>query len=93
MEYLAINRPIRPLKGPSLSTVLEAHGRWIDTGFRSTVIVRAGRWGSGGMYILEARNEQEATAIVKSDPLVASGLVEVEMDAIKPPPANTAHSQ
>ena len=84
MEFLAINRLPSSAANDRLGPVVLDHLRWVARGLRTGDIVRAGRWGHGGMCIIEAPDETSAVRLLGEDPLVASGLVEVEMAEIVP---------
>jgi uncharacterized protein YciI len=82
MEFLTINRPHPGADSEQLTAVIPAHLRWVDRGLRTGDLVRAGRWGRGGMCIIEAPDEAAATRVLREDPLVIAGLVDVEIAAI-----------
>ena len=82
MEFLAINRPRPSADSEQLTAVIPAHLRWVDRGLRTGELARAGRWGHGGMCIIEAPDEAAAATFLRGDPLVIEGLVDVEIAAI-----------
>ena len=99
MEFLAINRPLPTATLQRLDAAVPDHVRWVNDRLRTGELTRAGRWGTGGMYIIEARDQITADRILGEDPLVAAGLVTVEIAAIEPsapaalrdPEQRTAH--
>ena len=54
MEFLAINRPRPDADSEQLTAMIPAHLRWVDHGLRTGELVRADRWGHGGMCLVEA---------------------------------------
>jgi len=85
MEFLAINRPTPTATRHLLDAVVPDHVRWVGEQLRAGALIRAGRWGTGGMYIINARDHVAADRVLGEDPLVSAGLVSVEMAAIEPP--------
>jgi hypothetical protein len=83
MEFLIVNR-LRDSADERLGPAIRDHLRWVTHGLRTGDIVRAGRWGRGGMCSIEAPDETSAVRILGEDPLVAEGLVDFEMAAITP---------
>ena len=86
MQFLAVNRPRPTTTTDQLGPVIPDHLRWVTHEQRTGHIVRAGRWGNGGMCIIEAPDDASAARIINEDPLVAAGLVDVEMAVIVPHP-------
>ena len=90
MEFLAINRPLAGTTHEDLAAVIPDHLRWIAHGLAAGRIVRAGAWGHGGMCIIAAPDQDGAERILRGDPLLTHGLVDVEMAAITPTTAAPA---
>jgi len=84
MEFLAISRPVPGAAHDRIGSRIPDHLEWVARQLHVGDIIRAGRWGKGGTYTVVAPDEATATTIVGEDPLVASGLVQVEMAVIVP---------
>ena len=68
-----------------LGRVIPAHIDWLNDQFAAGAIVQAGKWGDiGGMVIYRAESLDQAQALVETDPLVASGLIEYRLDVFYP---------
>jgi uncharacterized protein YciI len=84
MEFLAINRTLPTATRQRLDAAVPEHVRWVTARLDTGDLIRAGRWGTGGMCIIDARDQAAADRILGEDPLVSAGLVTVEIAAIEP---------
>lgn len=85
MTFLAINRLKDDVDPGLLGLVVRDHRGWVARGVAAGRIVQAGRWGgAGGMVIVRADDEAQARQLVREDPLVRAGLVEVELAQLWP---------
>ncbi len=85
MYFLAVNR-IKPEIAPDLvAQVIPKHIGWVAEQIERGVIGQAGKWGEdGGVTILKAADIDEARRLLDRDPILSSGICEVELERFWP---------
>jgi uncharacterized protein YciI len=85
MYFLVVNKPRAETDPKAIAEIVPAHIRWIEEQISFGNVVQAGKWGgSGGVVILRAENAQQAEALLQQDPVVQSGLFEIETGEFHP---------
>ncbi len=85
MYFLAINKAKDGTTREQVGAVVPAHVQWVKQKLDDGVLLQAGAWGrGGGMLIAKAGDEASARQLLEEDPLVAAGLVNVEIGEFFP---------
>lgn len=85
MFFMAINRIRKESAGPETAAAISSHVAWTKRMIAGGMMVQAGRWGErGGMAILRAESIEQARGLVEQDPLVTSGVVDLELARLYP---------
>jgi len=73
---MSVNQMKQDADSEKIPAVIPQHVEWLRTKISEGIIVQAGKWGNtGGMAIVKAGSEEEASGILSEDPLISSGLV------------------
>lgn len=99
MAWFIKTEQFRSPRQAAVADHLEAHRRWVTRQRRSGRAMASGylvdehrRPGGGGLLLLEAESYGEALAVVRSDPMVASGCVDWQLQGWIPVVGNVAVS-
>ncbi len=85
MFYAAINRPRPHATGEAIAAVIPDHIAWIEQQLAAGSLVQAGKWGTdSGIWIIRAGSEGAARALLGDDPLLCSGLFDIELGEFLP---------
>jgi len=85
MYFLAINKVKQGADTGELMAIIPQHVRWTMEQIGKGVVAQAGKWGEyGGMILFSAEDAESARNFLNGDPLINSGLVDVEMERLYP---------
>ena len=85
MFFLAINRAKPDARTEAIGEVIPAHIDWIKRSIAGGALVQAGKWGEGGgVLVVRAASQEEARAVIGEDPILKSGLFDVEIAQFAP---------
>ena len=99
MAWFIKTEQFRSPRQEAIAPHLDAHRRWVAQQRRRGRAMASGylvdehrRPGGGGLLLLEAESYGEALAVVRSDPMVASGCVDWQLQGWIPVVGNVAVS-
>lgn len=85
MYFLSVNRIRRDTGEGPIGGAIRAHVEWVRRMISKGMIRQAGRWGdAGGILIIAAKDQAEAEAVQREDPLVTANLVTYEIATFHP---------
>lgn len=85
MYFLFVDTVNPGVTEAELGRVIPPHLDWLKDQFTAGTVVQAGKWGDiGGMVLYRADSLEQARALVETDPLVTSGLIEYQLDVFYP---------
>ncbi len=85
MFYLAINQARPDADFSKIGVVIPAHIKWVNERLADGHLLQAGKWGNGkGIWVLKAESREEAIEFLSDDPILRSGLFDVEINQFLP---------
>jgi uncharacterized protein YciI len=85
MYFLFVDKIKKDADHARFPQVIPGHIAWIEQQMQAGHLVQAGRWGEiGGIMVFRGEEEAAIRELLKSDPLVASGLIEWDLAPYHP---------